>query len=83
MQVQSYLAEVERSNGFYLFRWGDAPVHTMVSQHGWHMRHDTCVNHDHDVPTQASSYQTQGQSLIVYAVQSQAMLSKVRHQPTR
>lgn len=29
-QVQDYLQLVDRSNGHYLFRWGDAPVHTMV-----------------------------------------------------
>jgi hypothetical protein len=30
LQVQSYLKVLEESNGYYLYRWGDAPVHTMV-----------------------------------------------------
>ena len=29
-QVQSYLDAVDASRGYYLWRWGDAPVHTMV-----------------------------------------------------
>lgn len=29
-EVQSYLRVVEQSQGFYFFRWGDAPIHTMV-----------------------------------------------------
>lgn len=30
LQVQAYLSVLEDSKGYYWFRWGDAPVHTMV-----------------------------------------------------
>lgn len=29
-QVQAYLDVIDKSNGYYLYRWGDAPIHTMV-----------------------------------------------------
>lgn len=29
-QIQEYLHLLEDSNGHYLFRWGDAPIHTFV-----------------------------------------------------
>jgi len=30
IQVQAYLEALDKTNGNYLYRWGDAPVHTMV-----------------------------------------------------
>jgi hypothetical protein len=31
LQVQSYLEAIRTSHGIYMFRWGDAPIHTFVS----------------------------------------------------
>lgn len=46
-QVQAYLDAVERTNGYYLYRWGDAAVHTMVGRALDHMLkcalHSTCA----------------------------------------
>ncbi len=40
MQVQSYLEAIRASRGIYMFRWGDAPIHTFVRKRvhkGLHM----------------------------------------------
>lgn len=32
MKVQDFLHEIDRSGGIYYFRWGDAPIHTVILQ---------------------------------------------------